>query len=267
MKRLNLQKPDEKTIEDWYNSAMDVFRDDNWLGTPDSSIELHLLSGTKPVDAKSFERLEPLLDNLRILGCVKDISNEEMLELNQNEKYRTRVAQIDSSYAQEGSWEMSSYLKSLYGAVPDRDVSLEFFSTDANLANLNYNTAVIEDIEEAMREDRDFACTGVELSAYSDGNFPGGSQDILNNSMFFDIHFLYGGDDEITEEYNQVTEDWGDHTEYAGIPGVVKVGGDRPIGYFFDSQEISADDSEVDAWLYDTLESNLGSRSNIRKNN
>lgn len=264
MKQLNIQDPNEETVKDWYNSAMDVFRDNNWLGTPDSSIELHLLSGTKDIDAQSFERLEPLLDNLRILGCVKDISHEEMLDLNQDETYRTRRAQIDMSYAEEGNWEMSSYLKSLYEAVPDTDVSLEFFSTDASLSNLNYNTAVVEDIEESMIEDQNFAITGIELSGYYEANFPEGFQTALNNSIFFDIHFLYGGDEDITEEYNQVTEEWGDHTDYAGIPGVVKVGGNRPIGYFFDSQEISADGSEVDEWLYDNLNTNLGSRSKIR---
>ena len=162
MKRLNIQEPNQKTVEGWYDNAMDVFRDDNWLGAPDSSIELHLLSRTKDIDAKSFERLEPLLDNLRILGCVKDISNEDMLELNHNEEYCARKAQINRSYAEEGNWEMSSYLKSLYGAVPDRDVSLEFFSTDASLSNINYHTAVVEDIEQAMLKDQNYATTGIE---------------------------------------------------------------------------------------------------------
>lgn len=265
VKELKLHSPDDEMFEEWYDESMDVFREGNWIGRPESSIELHLLSGTKPIEAQSFDRVEPLLDNLRVLGCVKDISIEQMLELNSNERYMDRVGQIDQSYAEEDNWEMSSYLKNIYEAVPEQDVSLEFFSVDADLDHLKYNMAMVEEIEEGMNKDEDFSVTGVELSAYAEGNFPGGCQNIMDNSLVFDIYFLFGGDQTLVREYNQFTDDWGDSKQYSGVPGVVKVGNQRPLAYFFDSEELSADASRVDAWLYDNLKSNIGVKSKVRK--
>ena len=254
MKELKFNQPDEETVEDWFEDSMDSFREENWIGVPEASMELHLLSGTRDIEAQSFGRLEPLLDNLRVLGCVKDIFAHEMLEYNHDETYVSRKNQINRAYAEEGHWEMNSYLESIYSVVPGRDVSLEFFSMDADIENLEYNTKIVEDIEKAMREDRDFSITGVELSASSEDNTAASSFNILQNSMGFDIYFLYGGDEELTQEYNEVIRQWGDQTEFSGVPGVVKVGKDRPIGYFFESQELSSNGSEVDSWLYDNLE-------------
>jgi len=267
VKKLNLQQPDEEIVQGWYDKSMNVFREDSWVGKPESSMELHLLSGTRDIEAQSFRRLEPRLDNLRVFGCIKNLSAERMRELNQNEKYGSRRVEINRSYAEEGNWEMSSYLQSIYGAVPDQDVSLEFFSVDADLENLNYNIAVGEEIEETMREDKDFSVTGVELNAFSEGNFPENTYGKLKSSLFCNIHFLYGGDENLTQEYNAITDQWGDPNNYSGVPGVVKVGEERPIGYFFDSPELSADGSEVDDWLYDNLGSNLGAKSIVRKKN
>lgn len=244
---------------------MENFREDNWFGRPTSSLELHLLSGTKPIDAASFNMLEPSMDNLRVLGCFKDISIKEMFELQNDEVYRNRLFEIDRSYAEEGNWEMSSYLESIYDAVPDRDVTLEFFSEKADIDNLSYNNAIVEEIEESMRDDEDFSVTGIELNAYGEGNDPESVYQNLENSLFFDIYFLYGGDQKMVQEYNQVTEDWGDTNEYSGVPGVIHVGRERPVAYFSDSEQLSHDGSRVDAWLYDTLDSNVGSRSEIRK--
>jgi len=267
VKRLNLQKPSENKVIGWYESSLDGFRDKNWLGRPEASIELHLLSGTKPVDAKSFERIEPLLDNLRLIGCVKDISVGDALDLDHDEKYLKRLEQIDRSYARENNWEMLSYLENIYQAVPNQDISLEFFSSEVDVENLDYNVAVLEDIEEVMKEDKDFSITGIELNARSEANYPEDAYTMLENSTFFDLFFLYGGDENLTEEYNQFTDEWGDQNHYSGVPGVVQVGRGRPTAYFFDSQELSADGSEIDSWLYDNLSPNIGAKSEVRKKN
>lgn len=267
MKSLSLEHPENQVIEDWNQRSMESFREDSWLGRPESSLELHLLSGTKPLDAASFGRLEPFLDNLRVLGCFKDISIEDMFELQHDEDYSHRLVEIDRAYAEEGNWEMSSYLESIYDAVPDRDVSLEFFSEEADIDNLSYNSAIVEEIEDSMREDKDFSITGIELNAYNEGSDAENVYNGLENSLFFDIYFLYGGDQTLVREYNQVTDDWGDTNQYSGVPGVIHVGGERPVAYFSESEQLSLDAARVDAWLYDTLDSNVGSRSKVRKKN
>lgn len=126
MKRLELDNPDEEITVDWYESAMDVFRQDNWLGTPKSSMELHLLTGTREIEAQTVGRLEPLLDDLTVFGCVKDVNLEQMRELDRNRKYNARRAEIDRNYEKQGNWEMSSYLRNIYRAIPDQNVNLEF---------------------------------------------------------------------------------------------------------------------------------------------
>lgn len=267
MKQLKLQYPDNQTVQDWYSSSMSAFRDDNWLGKPDSSIEVHLLSGTEPVEDKSVGRLEPLLDNLRLMGCVKDISLGEMSELNNDEKYRNRLAQIDRSYAERSTWEMSSYLKNIYDAVPDRDVSIELFSAETELDNLNYNLAIVEEIEEFIQENNDFSLTGIGLSAYSAGNNPDEAYADIDNSLFFDIFFLYGGDQDLVQEYNQLTDERGDKRNYSGVPGVINVGNGRPAAFLYNSQELSDDGSRIDSWLRDELKPNIGVKSKVRKEN
>jgi hypothetical protein len=253
VKRLELDDPKEETVIDWYQSGMHVFREDNWIGTPKSSLELHLLSETRDIGAQSVERLRPLLDDLSVLGCVKDVNLENMRELERNNRYNARIDEINQSFEEEGNWEMTSYLKSIYGAIPDQDVSIEFFSMDADIQNLESTVSTVQEIEEAMREDEDYSVTGVELSGYSISNFPKGSYRMLDESMLFDIHFLYGGDEELTEEYNRVSDRWNDTNNYSGVPGTVKVGQREPMGYFYDSEELSADGSEVDEWLNKNL--------------
>ncbi len=249
MKRLKLDNPSEEITVDWYESAMDVFREDNWFGTPRSSMELHLLDGTREIEAQSVERLEPLLDDLTVFGCVKDVNLEQMREFKRNKKYNARRAEIDRNYEEQDIWEMSSYLRNTYGAIPDQDVNLEFFSMQADIQNLRPTISVVEDIECAMRDDEEYTVTGIELNGYSISNFPEGSYRMLDESMMFDIHFLYRGDEELTKEYNQVTDRWNDTHNYSGVPGKVRVGQREPMGYFYDSEELSADGSKVDEWL------------------
>jgi len=257
VKRLKLDNPSEEITVDWYQSAMDVFRKDDWLGTPKSSMELHLLNRTREIEAQNVERLEPLLDDLTVFGCVKDLNLERMRGLDRNREYITRRAKIDRNYEQQDNWEMSSYLANVYGAIPDQHVNLEFFSVDAEVKNLNYNLSIVKEIQEKMEEDDNFSVTGVELSGYSVSNSPKGSYRMFDESMMFDLYFLYGGDKELTEEYNEVSDKWNDFHEYSGVPGSVKVGQRKPMGYLFDSEELSSDGAIIDDWLYDELDSNI----------
>ena len=265
MKSLSLENPKIEVFEDWNQTAIESFNEEDWIGRPDSSLELHVLSGTKPIEAASFNRLEPFLDNLRVLGCFKDISVEDMFELQHDTSYRKNLMSIHEAYAKEDTWEMSSYLERIYDAVPRRDVSLEFFSEEADIDNLSYNEAIIEEIEDSMIEDENFSVTGVEMNAYAEGGDVEAVYNILENSLFMEVYFLYGGDQMLVQEYNQITDEWGDTNQYAGVPGVIHVGRGRPIAYFSESEQLSVDGSEVDSWLYETLGSNLGSKSKITK--
>lgn len=267
MKELTLEDPGLEKVREWNQEATSSFHEGNWIGRPDSSLELHLLSGTRPIEAQSFDRLEPLLDDLTVLGCFKDVSIEDIFEMRHDEEYNQQLAQIDREYVEQGIWEMSSYLQSVYEAVPSREVSSEIFSEEAEVSNLRYNTAVVEEIEDSMRADGDFSVTGVEMNVYSEGADPLQVYDNLYHDLFFSIYFIYGEDKRAIREYNEITDEWGDTNQYSGVPGVVNVGKDRPYAFFFESEELSIDGSRVDAWLYDHLDSNLGVRSRVRNRN
>lgn len=264
MKELSLETPDLDTLEDWNEEALQEFGKQDWIGRLESSGEVHLLSGTRPIDGVNTDIVEPLLDNLRVLACFKDISIEEVFDLRHDEEYVDRLNRINNAF-QENYWEMSSYLESIYNAVPSRDVSTVFFSAPVEIGNLNYNLAVVEEIEEAMREEDEFYVTGVELNVYSEDDDPEWLHQGLEDDLFFNLYFVYDGDKTAIREYNQITDKWGDSKKYSGIPGVVNIGKERPNAHFFDSEELSIHDSRLDDWLYDNLSPSLGARSRIKK--
>lgn len=266
MKDLALAHPGIETIKGWNNEAMESFGEGDWIGRLDSSLELHLLSGTTHLDAQSFNRFEPLLDNLRLVGCFKDISMNDVIMEESKEEFYHKIDKINSVYADSFKWDMPTYLNRVYDEAYDQDISVEFFSEEVEVDNLSYNAALVEKIDELMRGDENFSVKGVDMNSFAEGDDLEQVYQNIEKDLYFTVDFSYAGDQALLREYNQITSRWGDETEYAGIPGIIEIGKGRPQARFLDGGELTHEASRVNGWLYETFQDmNLGANSRVKR--
>ena len=257
VKELELESPSAPKIEDWEKEALDTYREKNYLGRPEYSLELHLLSGTDLIMDESYSRVQPLMEDLTVLACFKDITVQDFLDAHTNETYDRRRQEIDEQYVNKADWEMESYLRKIHDAIPDHEVSLNFFSEEAEIENLKHNKEMAKNVEKLMRDNENYVTTGIDFEAYAEGSNPQNVLGGLKEDLSIELYFLYGGNPELTEEFNEITSQYNDHTNYSGVPGLIQFGKGMPESFFLHSDELSQTSSMVQRWINENLEAEM----------
>lgn len=225
VEEIQLHYPDREKMEEWKNEALDSFLDENWIGRPDYSVELHPVNSGQPLEAQTFSRLEDMAIDFEVFAAFRDVGVGEWEMAKREDGFLDKRYEIEKNMS-EGFWDMGVYLSRLHEAS-SMDINAEFFQTEAELGYLRPSMSVCEELEDLIVGSDDFALTGAGLEGMYESDMPSEALDGFEDVLAFHIYFMYSGDQDAVEKYNEHTSGYGDDNRYSGVPGMITVGSDE----------------------------------------
>lgn len=265
MEEVTLEEPDEQDVIEWEQEALNDFRaSSKWIGSPDYSVEAYLVNSNRPIEADNINRLEPQVVEAEILMTFRDVNLNEWVEILKDEEFIREQHRLGTEMSAKGFMDMSVYMSRIHDAAP-REIDGSYFSTDAELGHLTQNMSVAEEIESIIEESRDFALTGVKLSAMSKSEDPLKAFYDLEAETSFEIHFRYAGDKDAVDRFNELMAEYGRDANHCGVPGTVVVGQGKSYAHLPYSSDIGLTYAEVEEKFRDELSDILAAREGIEK--
>lgn len=264
MESIELKSPDKDTVRSWEEEALDSFREENWLGKPTYSSEIYIVNSGRPVNAESFSRLEDMTQDLDVMMAFKDVDLDTWERARQEDSFQNDLQVIEKNM-EVGFRNKEAYLSRMYDASP-LDIDSEFFYSNASLDSLRPSLGVCSEMEEQIQKSNDYVMTGAELYGAGRSDDPVKALEQTDSHLCFYLYFSYSGNEDAVEEYNNLTDEWGDDREYSGVPGMAIVGNESSSRVMFpNGSEIGLSDSKIEQNLGSKMEGILAAREGIER--
>lgn len=264
MDQLNLTSPNMSQLMEWDREFLDELREDNWLGKPEKSTELYIVDGGRQVRAEEVTRFDSRLNDLYVLAAFKDISTDRFVDQVNDSNMHSKLQSIHEEF-DRGHWQIPAYVEAVYKAVPE-DLNTDFRVAEAEVENLDRWVTVARDVWDLFEESDDYETESISLTGEGNEDVTNQAYTDLQESLSVDVDFLYKGDEEAIDRFNQLTSEYGDTTEYDAVPGTVFLGADsQPIIYIQDGPEIGIEYSEIESWMASELENTVANQAEVSR--
>lgn len=212
-------------LEELHAEAVDGFREDNWIGKPQNSVEMHLVGDRQSLAATSYNRLEPYLDDLYLLAISLDKTADEI-----HERRKQNTGSIQRLYRQfsRGVSDHHLYLRSFFDTISDQgDISAEFNYFPAEVRNLDHYSEKVLEAELSIRDINDCEVDVVSFNVTSKEDTVEEAYEDLDSSLLFQIHFSYE-DPEAVSAYENYMRENNFTVRSDAVPGFIDIGDGEP---------------------------------------
>lgn len=263
MEELRIEYPDVHRIVDWEQEAFEEFKDEPGEESPDYSAEGFVLTGNRPIRAANFDRIEDMISEAEMLMVFRDIDDDSWDRQLCDEDFIRKQDRITEEF-KKGFMDFTAYMDRLHKAAPDQ-IKDQYFSEQISFESLQTNMSVAEEVQSVIQGSDEFALTDVTLSGIARADDPVVAFYDLENDLSMNVGFKYAGNQKALENYNELTSDFGDYTEYSGVPGCFVAGhGENYVDLAYAS-DIGLSHSEVEDRIRQEISGILGARDNVLK--
>lgn len=239
MDELEIKEPGREQLIEWEDEFLESLGD-HWIGEPASSVEIVPNHAGMNTFAGSVHRFEARISDLDLLVFFKDRWRDILRDYTRDEEFQRNMIKVEERFW-DGIRKLPAYLEATYEAVPE-EISTSAHMTDMEVENLDSLEGVYQ-LESFFEDSDSFAFRGVNLDGFAETDSVATAYDILDNSMGVRVGFLYSGDREALEEFNNrsFVED------RSGIPGSAYLGvREKPYLQIDGASEFGLDYSEME---------------------
>ena len=244
MQRLNIESPGPEAFEELEDEYLERLGQEDWMGAPEYTVEMHLLDGLYDPMADSAMLLRDRLSDLNMYAFFGDMPAERT---DRSDDYRWLDGLMKEEFG-EGAVQRDVYLNSLYGSLPESYHTSRQME-EAVIRGLKPNLEVLSDLDTALRDSEEFRVDKVDLRGSSEAGDLETAYEDLQESLAFRIAFEYTGDRDAIRRFQSMSLG---NEDFNGVPGNILVDGsvetDIPV-----AEKVGVDDSRIENWIKDVV--------------